>query len=77
MYGNFYLGKRKWRKGGHGQHKKSPTCRNSEAERDLRSQINFGGNGQTQRTLEINRKEEWHPGRSRGDKWNVKKLLLP
>lgn len=29
-YGNFYLGKRKWRKGGHRLHKKSPGCRNGE-----------------------------------------------
>lgn len=47
-YGNFYLGKSKRRKGGHGQHKKSPACRNGEAERDPTNQTR--GKGQTQRT---------------------------
>lgn len=63
------------------QHKKSPACRNGEAERNLRSQTNVGGKGQTQRTSEINRKEEWYPGSCRGAvknvKRNVKKLFLP
>lgn len=57
-HSNFDWGKRKWSKGGHGEHKKRPACRDGEAGGKLRKTNAFGGEGQTQRISEIEKGKE-------------------
>lgn len=57
-HSNFDWGKRKRSKGGHGEHKKSPACRDGEAGGELRQTDEFGGEGQTQRISEIEKGKE-------------------